>query len=152
MSTRSPISSTKPSYAIKARNHGADDLEVEIWQLPSTATPHLAHPLRLAGLRGRNLALVETQLLRYLKKAGAVIAPRRGEVQKLPVDEDIALNVGLLCRTLAPMRNPTRMRQIATGIEAMNREEAAYWLGMAMHRKNPRRVLSALRLLLTTPN
>ncbi|KKZ14067.1 MAG: hypothetical protein TH68_05770, partial [Candidatus Synechococcus spongiarum 142] len=25
----------------------------------------------------------------------------------------------------------------------------AYWLGMAMHRKNPRRVLAALRLLLS---
>lgn len=28
-------------------------------------------------------------------------------------------------------------------------EEAAYWLGMAMHRKSPRRVLAALRLLLS---
>jgi hypothetical protein len=26
-------------------------------------------------------------------------------------------------------------------IDAMAREEAAYWLGMAMHRKNPRRLL-----------
>lgn len=31
----------------------------------------------------------------------------------------------------------------------MAREEAAYWLGMAMHRKKPRRVLAALRLLLS---
>ncbi len=28
-------------------------------------------------------------------------------------------------------------------------EEAAYWLGMAMHRRRPRRVLAAFRLLLT---
>jgi GNAT superfamily N-acetyltransferase len=34
-------------------------------------------------------------------------------------------------------------------LDAMAREEAAYWLGMAMHRKNPRRVLAALRLLLS---
>jgi len=34
-------------------------------------------------------------------------------------------------------------------IDAMAREEAAYWLGMAMHRKNPRRLLAALRLLLS---
>jgi hypothetical protein len=33
----------------------------------------------------------------------------------------------------------------------MAREEAAYWLGMAVHRKNPRRVLTALRILLTAP-
>jgi hypothetical protein len=31
----------------------------------------------------------------------------------------------------------------------MEREEAAYWLGMAMHRRRPRRVLRALRVLLT---
>jgi hypothetical protein len=31
----------------------------------------------------------------------------------------------------------------------MAREEAAYWLGMAMHRKNSRRVLAELRLLLS---
>ena len=37
------------------------------------------------------------------------------------------------------------------GIEEMGREEAAYWLGMAMHRKHPRRVLMALRFLLIDP-
>ena len=30
----------------------------------------------------------------------------------------------------------------------MGREEAAHWLGMAMRRKHPRRVLTALRCLL----
>ena len=33
----------------------------------------------------------------------------------------------------------------------MPREEAAYWLGMSMHRKYPRRVLKALRCLLVDP-
>ena len=59
--------------------------------------------------------------------------------------------LGLLFRTLAPMRSRDNMRAVAEGIEAMGREEAAYWLGMAMHRKNPRRVLTALRILLTEP-
>jgi hypothetical protein len=67
------------------------------------------------------------------------------------IDEDLALRLGLLFRTLAPMRNRDAMRACADGIEAMPREEAAYWLGMAMHRKNPRRVLTALRWLLTDP-
>ena len=31
----------------------------------------------------------------------------------------------------------------------MGHEEASYWLGMAMHRKHPRRVLMTLRILLT---
>ena len=43
------------------------------------------------------------------------------------------------------------MRTVLEGIEAMEREEAAYWLGMAIHRPNPRRVLCALRTLLTVP-
>ena len=43
-------------------------------------------------------------------------------------------------RTLAPMQSCDNMRAVAEGIEAMGRGEAAYWLGMAMHRKHPRRV------------
>jgi hypothetical protein len=48
------------------------------------------------------------------------------------------------------MRSIDRIRAVADGIDEMSREEAGYWLGMAMHRKNPRRVLAALRMLLTT--
>lgn len=44
---------------------------------------------------------------------------------------------------MASIENCTR------GIEAMAREAAAYWLGMEMHRKNRRRELEALRLLLS---
>jgi hypothetical protein len=50
------------------------------------------------------------------------------------------------------MRSRDNLRNVIEGIEQMGKEEAAYWLGMAMHRKNPRRVLSALRILLTTPH
>jgi hypothetical protein len=67
------------------------------------------------------------------------------------LDEDLALQLGLLFRVLAPMRSRENMRMVADGIEAMGREEAGYWLGMAMHRKNPRRVLTALRYLLIDP-
>jgi len=72
-------------------------------------------------------------------------------VSKDDLPEDAALYLGLLFRLLAPMRSRENMRQCAEGIEAMSVEEAAYWLGMAMHRKNPRRVLMALRALLTDP-
>lgn len=142
---------TSPQYELLARNHGPDDLEVEIWQVPSPATPHVSKPLRVAGLRGRNLALVESQVLRRLNRVGIKVAPRAGKSQSFLLDEDTSLNIGLLCRVLAPMRNAERMRQIATGVDRMDREEAAYWLGMAMHRKNPRRVLNALRVLLSQP-
>ena len=50
---------------------------------------------------------------------------------------------------LAQMRNVAAIENCNRGIDAMARDEAAYWLGMAMHRKNPLRELAALRLLLS---
>lgn len=140
-----------PRYELRARSHGPDDLELEVWQLPSSATPQIRTPLRLAGLRGRNLALVEHRALRRLAKAGIALGQVRTEPVRHELDEDLALNLGLLFRVLAPMRSRENMHQVTDGIEAMGREEAAYWLGMAMHRKHPRRVLMALRFLLIDP-
>ncbi len=54
---------------------------------------------------------------------------------------------GLLFRTLAH----DNIRVVAEGIEVMTCEKAAYWIGMATHRKHPRWVLTVLRVLLTEP-
>ena len=143
-----PVSA--PVYEARARRHGPGDTEIEIWQLPSPASPQLSGPMRVAGLRGRNLELVEHRVLRRLTQAGIRLTGReadRKEGHRLP--EDLALSLGLLFRVLAPMRSRENMRAVVDGVEAMGREEASYWLGMAMHRKNPRRVLTALRYLLT---
>ena len=131
-------------------NIGATDTEYEIWQVPSAATPQVKAAVRMAGLRGRNLELVEHRVVRRLAKAGARLSravdeKRHGYI----VTEDLALTLGLFFRTLAPMRSREKMRTVIEGIEAMEREETAYWLGMAMHRPNPRRVLTALRVPLT---
>ena len=142
-----------PRYELRTRRRGPADSEYEVWQLPAPATPHIAAPLRVAGLRGRNLELVEHRVLKRLSRAG--VKPGRAAAgataRGCPLDEDLALALGLLFRALAPMRSRDNMRAVAEGIEAMGREEAAYWLGMAMHRKRPRRVLTALRFLLTEP-
>jgi len=146
-----------PKYELRMRTYGAGDEELEVWQLPSPATPQLRWAVRIAGLRGRNLGLVEHRVLRRLAGAGIRLAPRHslGSVGAGPtahgIDEHLALVLGLLFRALAPMRRRESMLRVAEGIEAMGQEEAAYWLGMAMHRVNPRRVLSALRMLLTDP-
>lgn len=146
------ITATTPQYELRARIYRTDDSELEIWQVPSKATPHLRTPLRLAGLRGRNLALIEHRVLRRLSREGIDLGGLRlNDRRAYPLSEDLALTLGLLFRILAPMRSRNNMRACADGIEAMGREEAAYWLGMAMHRKNPRRVLMALRFLLTDP-
>lgn len=149
--TGEPGTST-PRYELRIQAHGPDDTEMEVWQVPAPATPHIKAPVRIAGLRGRNLALVEHRVLQRLAKArikpGGLLPGIR---HSFALDEDLALNLGLLFRVLAPMRNREHMRACTAGIEEMGREEAAYWLGMAMHRKYPRRVLMALRFLLIDP-
>ena len=141
-----------PRYELRVRRHGPVDAEYEIWQMPAVATPHVTAPVRVAGLRDRNLRLVEHRVLKRLARAGVKLGTQGGAgTRGYALTEDLALTLGLLFRALAPMRSRDNMRAVAEGIEAMGREEAAYWLGMAMHRRRPRRVLTALRILLTEP-
>ena len=141
-----------PQYELRVRNHGPGDAEYEIWQMPASATPQVTSAIRVAGLRGRNFDLIEHRVLKRLAQAGIKLGSGIGTKKRgYTLTEDLALMLGLLFRSLAPMRNRDNMRAVAEGIEAMGREEAAYWLGMAIHRKNPRRVLTALRFLLTNP-
>jgi hypothetical protein len=145
-----------PQYELCARTWAAGDDELEVWQVPAPSTPQIKSRVRVAGLRGRALGLVEHRVLRRLAQAGVKLVGRRPELQLgapqiHSIDEHMALSLGLLFRVLAPMRSREKMLLVADGIEAMGQEEAAYWLGMAMHRKNPRRVLGALRILLTDP-
>ena len=140
-----------PQYELRVCNHGPGNAEFEIWQMPASATPHVTSATRIAGLRGRNLDMVEHRVLRRLAQAGIKLGVTDNRKRGYTLTEDLALMLGLLFRILAPMRSRDNMRAVAEGIEAMGREEAAYWLGMAIHRKNPRRVLMALRFLLTDP-
>ncbi len=143
---------TAPVYELRVRRNPSVGLGLEIWQRPSPNSPQLKEPLYIAGLKGRNLSLVEHRVLRQLSKAGVDLGGLRlNHRRTYPLDEDLALSLGLMFRALAPMRSRDNMRMVAEGIEAMGREEAAYWLGMAMHRKYPRRVLMALRFLLIDP-
>lgn len=146
------LSATLPRYELRACRLPASDSQIEIWQLPAPATQHIKVPVYIAGLKGRNLALIEHRLLRRFKAADIDLGGLAlDDVRRFPVSEDLAINIGLLFRALAPMRNREHMVAVSAGIEAMPREEAAYWLGMAMHRKYPRRVLMALRFLLIEP-
>ena len=141
-----------PRYELRVCRHGPVDTEYEIWQMPAPATPQVTSALRVAGLRGRNLELVEHRVLKRLAQSGFKFDRSRDTRKRgYVLSEDLALTLGLLFRTLAPMRSRANMRAVTEGIEMMGREEAAYWLGMAMHRKHPRRVLMALRFLLTEP-
>lgn len=151
-SRKAPRAGVRPHYELLAEKRGPGDLLLEVWQLPSLATPELKRPHYIGGLSGRNLALIESRVLKQLRAAGVdVTAARNGQVLREEVDEELALRLGLTFRVLAPMRNRTHMRAVGEGIEGMAREEAAYWLGMAMRRRHPRRVLMALRCLFVEP-
>ena len=62
-----------PRYELRVQTHAAADTEYAIWQLPTPATPHVSAPVRIAGLRGRNLDLIEHRVLRRLARVRAVI-------------------------------------------------------------------------------
>lgn len=141
-----------PRYEMRIRRAGSGRDCYEVWQIPSAGTPQIRQPVRIAGLEGRNLELVQHRILRILaeQRIRLVGVPGRPGFSR-PVPETLAVRLGLMFRALAPMRDRDRMWAVADGIEKMEREEASYWLGMAIHREHPRRVLAGLRLLLTEP-
>ena len=98
--------------------------------MPSTATPELKEPRRVAGLSGHKLLIVEGSVLRKLKTEKVSLAKlkrvRAGGTLFLKI---LAMAMGLLFKLLAPMRNVSSMENCARGIDAMAREESAYWLG-----------------------
>ncbi len=140
----------RPLYELRALGAPGGRLVLEVWQLPGPATPRLQAPERTAALAGVGLEIIEARVLRRLRSAGIRLPELKpGDARSFALDEDMALALALLFRTLAPMRSVERMRQVADAIEKMSRDEAGYWLGMAIHRRHPRRVLAALRILLT---
>lgn len=145
------LSVVRPVYECRVRSQGPGQIALEIWQLPTPSTPRLSAPELTASLHGRVLEIVEARVLRRLRDLGLVLrGARRREPTHVRLDEDSALSLALLFRVLAPMRSHERIRIVADGVDRMSRQEAGYWLGMAIHRRNPRRVLAALRVLLTS--
>ena len=151
MASSSKSTLGRPIYELRAEQLSTEDMLLEVWESPSPATPHLKAPQRVAGLTGRPLRLVESRVLKRLKDVGIPLSHlRKGDPRTYKLDEEAALSLAMLFRVLAPMTSIDRIRSVAEGVDRMSREEAAYWLGMAVHRTYPRRVLAALRLLLTS--
>jgi len=145
-----PAFSIRPTYQFRLAANEAGVYEYSVWRTGSTAANRQGGE-RVAVLRGPAAHLSETRILRLLARAGIKPGPiRLGEKRTFAIGEDWALMLGLLLRVLGPMRNPDQIREVAERIEDMSREEAGYWLGLSMYRDNPRRVMAALRLLLTT--
>lgn len=150
-STLAVSASSVPVYAVRLASRLRDWTRLEVLQLPSAASPELRQSVRLAMLSGRNLTLYGLSVLRLLQPdVRSLPLPGEGVIE-LQVGEEVALRVALLCRVVAPMRHPERTRACVVGISGMTSLESSYWFGMALNRYNPRRALSALRMLLTNP-
>lgn len=148
MQRRLPARSAAPRYELRLYRHGAGDSEMRIYRLPLPRAVSGEADF-VGGLRGAGLERFEPRILRILRQRGVRLGPGEpGRRNVHGLDEETALVLGLLFRTLAPMRNRDNMQACVDGIERMGREEAAYWLGMVMHRRKPRRVLQALRIVL----
>ena len=74
-----------PRYELRSTFHGLGDAELEVWQLPSPATPHLRQATRIAGLRGRNLEFIEGRVARR-RIGGGAAAITSAQWQSQPVD------------------------------------------------------------------
>ncbi|MBE9176836.1 hypothetical protein IQ225_18625, partial [Synechocystis salina LEGE 06155] len=100
------LNTTQPRYQLRAKQLSSVDRLLEIWQMPCSATPHLKQPKRVAGLKGRNLSLIEPRLIRQLKVLEIDLAGIKSTQEKqFELDEVSALRLGLMFRVLAPMRN-----------------------------------------------
>jgi hypothetical protein len=92
-----------PQYEVRIRHHGLGDTEIEVWRMPSPATPQLTSPTRLAGLRGEALELVEHRVFKQMQRAGLRISSLRPvptrrqaerQVQGYNIPEELALTLG----------------------------------------------------------
>lgn len=139
----------EPLYELRVIGLRGAQYRLEVVQRPNASTPRVTGVERVAGLHGRPLDEVESRILKRLKRDGIRIPTLRNSQRvEYPLQEDTALMLSLLFRVIAPMHHAERIQRMSAGIDSMSREEAGYWLGMAVHRKYPRRVLAALRMLL----
>src|SRR3981081_646782 len=87
------------------------------------ATPRLKAPEHVATIQGPGLRIAENRLLKRLAREKIVLGSLKpGKSKRWPLDEEVALTLGLLFRVLAPMRNLDRIRQVAEGVQKMSRE------------------------------
>ena len=91
-----------PQYEVRVRNHSVGDTEIEVWEMPSPASPQLKSAVRVAGLRGRNLELVEHRVLRRLNQAGMRLPRSSDRVRGYNITEELALEVGAVVSRTSP--------------------------------------------------
>ncbi len=147
------IPESVPRYELRVRVHGPVDTVYEVWQLPSPATPHVRVPARCCRTSGPKSGTHRASRI-------APLGARRSPPWTWPVCEPQEARVRLapkswLSRSACSSASSPQCAVATTcglwpkALRRWSAREAAYWLGMAMHRRHPRRVLTAIRVLLT---
>ena len=110
----------KPQYELRMIVESTSVWRLEIWQTISPATPRLKAPEHVATIQGPGLRIAENRLLKRLAREKIVLGSLKpGKSKRWPLDEEVALTLGLLFRVLAPMKNLDRIRQVAEGVAKM---------------------------------
>src|ERR1035437_115225 len=95
-----------PQYELRMIVESTSVWRLEIWQSLSPAPPLLTPPELLATIRGPGLRIAENRLLKRLAREKIVLGSLKpGKTKRWPLDEEVALTLGLLFRALAPMKN-----------------------------------------------
>lgn len=134
-----------PAYELRARPRGVD-VAMQVRQLPAPATPHLHRPRIVGAAVAGRLDVLDAWADAELRR-DRIDRPGPGASVRIP--ETTALRLALMFRAVAPLRRVRDAHQVIAGVAGMADEEAAYWLGMVIHRPRARRTLAALRLMLT---
>jgi len=115
--------------------------------VPRVTEDDVRSTISLAG-QSEGLTVEETERIESILDLDKVLVDQamRPRVAIAAVPADMPLEQAL---DVVQRDGHSRITVYADGIDAMSREEAGYWLGMALHRRRPRRVLAALRMLLT---
>jgi hypothetical protein len=107
-------------------------------------------PANLIALSGLPLKIMLETLLTALKKQGyrpTQFSPRRKE--PFDLDEPAGVRLGLMFFALKPLKKPSRMEEIVSGITRMSDEETYYWFSKCSKAKHSRRAQKSLRILLS---
>ncbi|MGO8820455.1 MAG: hypothetical protein ACLQT6_12805 [Desulfomonilaceae bacterium] len=107
-------------------------------------------PTNLITVSGLPLKIMLETLLTALKKQGyrpTQFSSSRKE--PFDLDEPAGVRLGLMFFALKPLKKPSRMEEIVSGITRMSDEETYYWFSKCAKKERYGRAKRALRLLLS---
>ena len=109
-------------------------------------------PEKMVSIWGNPLAAAYPTVHQLVRSEGYRPSDLRpGRRRNLKLKEDRGVRLGLLMKAVKPLRKLSRIQAVIEGVEAMSREETAYWFSKAINSPDDaerRRAMKAMRILL----